>query len=164
MRGGAEKGQQWFEEGKRFKKRNSMTDFVACADALAAGGYAHPDKIVSYGLSAGGLLVGGAMNIAPERWAGIIAKVPFVDMLNTMSDADHPLVPLFRPDWGDPERGTPTPEIEDLLYKYKGNYYSVSLDGDFQTWVYNRWAYENPEFHKAFSDQHGYQLGPPRTW
>lgn len=102
VRGGAEKGQQWFNDGKRFKKRNSMTDFVACADALAAEGYADPQKIVSYGLSAGGLLVGGAMNISPERWAGVIAKVPFVDMLNTMSDADHPLVPLFRPDWGDP--------------------------------------------------------------
>jgi oligopeptidase B len=58
--------------------------------------------VVSYGLSAGGLLVGGAMNAAPELWAGVIASVPFVDMLNTMSDAEHPLVPLFRPDWGDP--------------------------------------------------------------
>ncbi len=73
-------------------------------------------------------------------------------------------VEKYKPDWGDPERGTPTPEIEDLLYKYKGNYYSVSLDGDFQTWVYNRWAYENPEFQKAFADQNGFQLGPPRTW
>ena len=102
VRGGAEKGQQWFIDGKRFNKRNSMTDFVACARALAERGYGAPQKIVSYGLSAGGLLVGGAMNIAPELWAGVIAKVPFVDMLNTMSDADHPLVPLFRPDWGDP--------------------------------------------------------------
>jgi oligopeptidase B len=58
--------------------------------------------VVAYGLSAGGLLVGGAMNLTPTLWGGVIAKVPFVDMLNTMSDREHPLVPLFRPDWGDP--------------------------------------------------------------
>jgi oligopeptidase B len=84
------------------KKRNSMTDFIACAQHLTQSGHAAPGKIVAHGLSAGGLLVCGAMNIAPELWAGVIAQVPFVDMLNTMSDADHPLVPLFRPDWGDP--------------------------------------------------------------
>lgn len=102
VRGGSERGQQWFEGGRRFTKRNSMTDFVACAQALCRRGYSAPGRIVAYGLSAGGLLVGGAMNLAPTLWAGVIAKVPFVDMLNTMSDADHPLVPLFRPDWGDP--------------------------------------------------------------
>lgn len=102
VRGGSEKGRRWFLDGRRFSKRNSMTDFVACAQHLCSKGYAAPKRVVSYGLSAGGLLVGGAMNIAPELWAGVIAKVPFVDMLNTMSDANHPLVPLFRPDWGDP--------------------------------------------------------------
>ncbi|GAB5349740.1 S9 family peptidase [Alteriqipengyuania sp. 357] len=102
VRGGGEEGRQWFLEGRRFQKRNSMTDFIACARHLVAQERCAADKLVAYGLSAGGLLVAGAMNIAPEMWAGVIAKVPFVDMLNTMSDADHPLVPLFRPDWGDP--------------------------------------------------------------
>jgi oligopeptidase B len=102
VRGGAEKGRRWFLDGRRHHKRNSFTDFIACAQHLAATGHAARDRIVSYGLSAGGLLVGGAMNLAPALWAGVIATVPFVDMLNTMSDADHPLVPLFRPDWGDP--------------------------------------------------------------
>ncbi len=102
VRGGSEKGRRWFLDGRLFAKRNSMTDFVACAQALCRGGYTGPKRVVAFGLSAGGLLVGGAMNLAPELWAGVIAKVPFVDMLNTMSDADHPLVPLFRPDWGDP--------------------------------------------------------------
>lgn len=102
VRGGSEKGRRWFLDGRRFHKRNSMTDFIACARHLCDIGYAQPGRIVAQGLSAGGLLVGGAMNIAPELWAGVIAQVPFVDMLNTMSDADHPLVPLFRPDWGDP--------------------------------------------------------------
>jgi oligopeptidase B len=102
VRGGSEKGRRWFDDGKRFRKRNSMTDFIACARHLCAIGYAKPREIVAWGLSAGGLLVAGALNIEPALWAGVIAQVPFVDMLNTMSDAEHPLVPLFRPDWGDP--------------------------------------------------------------
>jgi oligopeptidase B len=76
--------------------------FVACAEHLAAERYTAKGKVVAYGLSAGGLLVGASMNIAPTLWGGVIAQVPFVDMLNTMSDGAHPLVPLFRPDWGDP--------------------------------------------------------------
>jgi oligopeptidase B len=102
VRGGSELGRQWFLDGRRFKKRNSFTDFVACAEHLCAQNVTRKGAIVAYGLSAGGLLVGGAMNTKPEMWAGVIAQVPFVDMLNTMSDGDHPLVPLFRPDWGDP--------------------------------------------------------------
>lgn len=102
VRGGSEKGRQWFLGGRKFTKRNSFTDFIACAEHLAAEGYTAKGKIVAYGLSAGGLLVGASMNIAPTLWGGVIAQVPFVDMLNTMSDGAHPLVPLFRPDWGDP--------------------------------------------------------------
>ncbi|WP_210727624.1 prolyl oligopeptidase family serine peptidase [Sphingopyxis sp. PAMC25046] len=102
VRGGSEKGRRWFLGGRKFTKRNSFTDFIACAEYLADEGYTAKGKIVAYGLSAGGLLVGASMNIAPTLWGGVIAKVPFVDMLNTMSDAAHPLVPLFRPDWGDP--------------------------------------------------------------
>ncbi|ENO88136.1 protease II [Thauera linaloolentis 47Lol = DSM 12138] len=102
VRGGAEKGRRWYRDGCRMNKRNSMTDFIACARHLREIGYAAPGGIVAQGVSAGGLLVCGAMNMAPQLWAGVIAQVPFVDMLNTMSDADHPLVPLLRPDWGDP--------------------------------------------------------------
>lgn len=102
VRGGSEKGRYWYQDGCREKKRNSMTDFIACARHLLDIGYTAPGKIVAHGVSAGGLLVCGAMNLKPHMWAGVIAQVPFVDMLNTMSDADHPLVPLLRPDWGDP--------------------------------------------------------------
>ncbi len=102
VRGGAEKGRRWFLEGRKFSKRNSFTDFNACTDHLVAMGYGAPGRCVAYGLSAGGLLMGGAMNQRPDRYAGVIAQVPFVDMLNTMSDATHPLVPVFRADWGDP--------------------------------------------------------------
>lgn len=102
VRGGSEKGRRWFLGGRKFTKRNSFTDFIACAEYLAGKGYTAKGKVVAYGLSAGGLLVGASMNIAPTLWGGVIAQVPFVDMLNTMSDGAHPLVPLFRPDWGDP--------------------------------------------------------------
>ena len=102
VRGGSEKGYGWYQAGCRENKRNSMTDFIACAQHLQTMGYATPAQTVAYGVSAGGLLVCGAANMAPHLWAGVVAQVPFVDMLNTMSDADHPLVPLLRPDWGDP--------------------------------------------------------------
>lgn len=102
VRGGSEKGWAWYQGGCRSDKRNSMTDFIACAEHLSQIGVAKPGQIVAHGISAGGLLVCGAMNMAPHLWAGVIAEVPFVDMLNTMSDANHPLVPLLRPDWGDP--------------------------------------------------------------
>jgi oligopeptidase B len=102
VRGGSEKGRRWFLDGRRFSKANTFTDFIACAEHLIAQGYARRERIVAYGLSAGGLLMGAVANMRPDLWAGVIAQVPFVDMLNTMSDAEHPLVPLFRPDWGDP--------------------------------------------------------------
>lgn len=102
VRGGSERGRRWFLDGRRDRKHNSFVDFVAAARHLCKLGHGAEGKVVAYGLSAGGLLVAAAMNRAPELWAGVIAKVPFVDMLNTMSDASHPLVPLFRPDWGDP--------------------------------------------------------------
>ncbi|CAL4869351.1 Dipeptidyl aminopeptidase BI (plasmid) [Asticcacaulis sp. MM231] len=102
VRGGSEKGRSWFLDGRKFKKRNSFTDFNACAEYLIAQGYTAKKRLVAYGLSAGGLLVGASLNLRPDLYAGVIAQVPFVDMLNTMSDATHPLVPAFRPDWGDP--------------------------------------------------------------
>lgn len=102
VRGGSEKGYDWYQGGCREHKRNSMSDFLACAQHLQRMGYSAPAQTVSHGVSAGGLLVCGAANMRPDLWAGVIAQVPFVDMLNTMSDAGHPLVPLLRPDWGDP--------------------------------------------------------------
>ncbi|QIL73754.1 S9 family peptidase (plasmid) [Diaphorobacter sp. HDW4B] len=102
VRGGSEKGHDWYQGGCRENKRNSMTDFIACARQLEQLGYTTRSQTVAYGVSAGGLLVCGAANMQPAQWAGVIAQVPFVDMLNTMSDANHPLVPLLRPDWGDP--------------------------------------------------------------
>ncbi|MGN6376204.1 MAG: S9 family peptidase [Sphingomonas sp.] len=102
VRGGSEEGWSWFEQARRFKKKTSFTDFIACAETLIQSRHTAAGRIVPHGYSAGGLLVGAAENMRPDLWAGVIGQAPFVDMLNTMSDPTHPLVPLTRPVWGDP--------------------------------------------------------------
>jgi oligopeptidase B len=102
VRGGSEKGRSWFEQARQLKKKTSFTDFIACAEALIATRHTRAKRIAIHGFSAGGLLVGAAANMRPDLWSAVIGQAPFVDMLNTMSDATHPLVPLTRPVWGDP--------------------------------------------------------------
>ena len=102
VRGGADKGRQWYLDGKLAKKMNTFTDFAAAADALIAGGYTAPKKVVIYGGSAGGLLVAATVNLRPELFGGVIGAVPFIDVLNTISDADLPLTPPEWEEWGDP--------------------------------------------------------------
>ena len=104
VRGGSEKGRGWYLDGKLAHKPRTFTDFIACAERLAALGYGAPGRIVAQGGSAGGMLMGAIANLQPELWAGIIAEVPFVDVLNTMSDEDLPLTPAEWPEWGDPIR------------------------------------------------------------
>ncbi len=103
-RGGSARGRQWYLDGKLDKKLNTFTDFVAAAEALIAGGYTSEKRIVIYGGSAGGMLVGAAVNLRPDLFAGVLAAVPFVDVLNTMSDESLPLTPPEWPEWGDPIR------------------------------------------------------------
>lgn len=102
IRGGSEKGWGWFLDGRKDKKKNTFTDFIACAEELVARGYGTKGKIVAYGGSAGGLLMGAVTNMRPDLWAGVIAAVPFVDVLNTMSDTSLPLTPPEWPEWGNP--------------------------------------------------------------
>ncbi len=102
VRGGSERGWGWFLDGRGPKKPNSFSDFISVAESLCARGCAQPGRIVAYGGSAGGLLVGAALNLRPDLWAGLIAAVPFVDALNTMSDASLPLTPPEWPEWGNP--------------------------------------------------------------
>ncbi len=103
VRGGDDKGRGWFEDGRKKKKVNTFTDFIAVAEGLVARGDARKGRIVSYGGSAGGLLVGAVANMAPDGlFAGHIAAVPFVDVINTMSDATLPLTPPEWPEWGNP--------------------------------------------------------------
>ncbi|MEU7695900.1 MULTISPECIES: S9 family peptidase [Microbispora] len=100
VRGGGEMGRRWYEDGKLTRKKNTFTDFVACARHLKAEGWS--DKIIARGGSAGGLLVGAVANLAPEEFAGIVAEVPFVDALNTILDPSLPLTVTEWDEWGDP--------------------------------------------------------------
>jgi oligopeptidase B len=102
VRGGTEKGSRWYEAGKLGHKANSFTDFIACARHLCALGLTEPGKIVAEGGSAGGMLMGAVANRAPELFGGILAEVPFVDVVNTMMDASLPLTPPEWHEWGNP--------------------------------------------------------------
>jgi oligopeptidase B len=104
VRGGTEKGWRWYLDGKRENKRNTFTDFIAAAGALANAGFTKRGRIVAEGGSAGGMLMGAVANMAPELFAGIVAEVPFVDVLNTILDDTLPLTPPEWPEWGDPIR------------------------------------------------------------
>ncbi|ODT59124.1 MAG: peptidase S9 [Phenylobacterium sp. SCN 69-14] len=102
IRGGSDKGWGWFLDGRKEKKTNTFTDFIACAEHLSASGYGKAGRMVAYGGSAGGMLMGAVVNLRPDLWSGIIAAVPFVDVLNTMSDTSLPLTPPEWPEWGNP--------------------------------------------------------------
>jgi oligopeptidase B len=102
IRGGKDKGFSWYEDGKMEKKANTFKDFIAAADHLVTEKYTSYDNIIAEGGSAGGMLMGAIANMAPEKFAGIIAAVPFVDVLNTMLDDTLPLTPPEWPEWGNP--------------------------------------------------------------
>jgi oligopeptidase B len=102
IRGGMEKGYRWYADGKREKKRNTFTDFIAAAEGLIAENLARPGNIAIHGGSAGGMLMGAVVNMRPDLWRAVVADVPFVDVLNTMCDTTLPLTPIEWPEWGNP--------------------------------------------------------------
>jgi oligopeptidase B len=102
VRGGKDKGYRWYTDGKMQKKRNTFTDFIASGEFLVAQGLAERGRIIANGGSAGGMLMGAVANMAPDLFLGVIADVPFVDVLNTMLDKDLPLTPPEWPEWGNP--------------------------------------------------------------
>jgi oligopeptidase B len=102
IRGGSDKGWGWYLDGKRDKKTNSFDDFAACGRALIDAKYTGAKRLVGHGGSAGGMLMGAVANRAGELFAGIVAEVPFVDVLNTMLDDTLPLTPPEWPEWGNP--------------------------------------------------------------
>ncbi|MBR0177224.1 MAG: S9 family peptidase [Bacteroidales bacterium] len=102
IRGGEEMGRQWYEDGKMLNKKNTFLDFIACAEHLINNGYTSPQKMFAMGGSAGGLLVGAVVNMRPDLWKGVIAQVPFVDVVTTMLDESIPLTTGEYDEWGNP--------------------------------------------------------------
>lgn len=102
VRGGGELGRAWYDHGKLLHKMNTFTDFVACADHLVEHGWVAPDRLAAEGGSAGGLLVGAAVNLAPHRFRAVHAAVPFVDALTTILDPTLPLTVVEWEEWGNP--------------------------------------------------------------
>jgi oligopeptidase B len=103
IRGGQEMGRQWYEDGKMMKKKNTFTDFIDCGEFLVKEKYTSPAHLYAQGGSAGGLLMGAVVNMAPNLWHGVIAQVPFVDVINTMLDESIPLTTNEFNEWGNPK-------------------------------------------------------------
>ena len=102
IRGGGELGRRWYDEGKLLAKKNTFTDFVACARHLVKAGWTASDRLVARGASAGGLLMGAVANLAPDAFTGIVAQVPFVDALTSILDPSLPLTVTEWEEWGNP--------------------------------------------------------------
>jgi oligopeptidase B len=102
IRGGEELGRWWYEDGKLLKKKNTFSDFIACAEHLVESRYTSPEKLFAMGGSAGGLLMGVVLNMRPDLFAGVVAAVPFVDVVTTMLDESIPLTTSEYDEWGNP--------------------------------------------------------------
>jgi oligopeptidase B len=115
VRGGKDKGYSWYERGKLMRKKNTFLDFVSAAEHLCRSGYGRFGNVTIHGGSAGGMLVGASANLRPDLFRAVVGEVPFVDVLNTMCDAELPLTPPEWPEWGNP--------IEDPeAYRYIASY------------------------------------------
>lgn len=114
IRGGQEMGRQWYEDGKKLKKKNTFTDFIDCAEYLIANDYTSKGNVYASGGSAGGLLMGAVVNMRPDLWNGVVAGVPFVDVVTTMLDESIPLTTGEFDEWGNPK--------EKEYYEYMKSY------------------------------------------
>jgi len=148
IRGGSEMGRYWYEDGKLLKKRNTFTDFNDCAQYLINEKYTSSDKLFAMGGSAGGLLMGAILNMRPDLYKGVIAAVPFVDVVTTMLDESIPLTTSEWDEWGDPRK----PEYYDYMLSYspydqvkKMNYPNILVttgywDSQVQYWEPSKWV------------------------
>ena len=114
IRGGQEMGRQWYDNGKLLKKKNTFTDFITCAEFLVGEKFTNPEKLFAMGRSAGGLLTGAISNMRPDLFKGIVAEVPFVDVVTTMLDSSIPLTTGEYDEWGDPNQQ----EFYDYMLSY----------------------------------------------
>ncbi len=149
VRGGQELGRRWYEDGKLLKKKNTFTDFIACAEFLdPSENSPTPEKLFAMGRSAGGLLMGAISNMRPDLFKGIVAEVPFVDVVTTMLDASIPLTTGEYDEWGDPNQK----EYYDYMLSYspydnvESKAYPAMLitgglhDSQVQYWEPAKWA------------------------
>ena len=148
IRGGQELGRQWYDDGKLLKKKNTFTDFIACAEYLIQQRFTKPDKLFAMGRSAGGLLMGAVSNLRPDLFKGIVAEVPFVDVVTTMLDPSIPLTTGEYDEWGDPNKK----EFYDYMLSYspydhveRKNYPAMLItgglhDSQVQYWEPAKWV------------------------
>ena len=148
IRGGQELGRQWYDDGKLLKKKNTFTDFIACAEYLIQQRFTKQDKLFAMGRSAGGLLMGAVSNLRPDLFKGIVAEVPFVDVVTTMLDPSIPLTTGEYDEWGDPNKK----EFYDYMLSYspydhveRKNYPAMLItgglhDSQVQYWEPAKWV------------------------
>jgi oligopeptidase B len=148
VRGGQELGRQWYEDGKLLKKKNTFTDFIACAEFLIREKFTRAEKLFAMGRSAGGLLMGAISNMRPDLFRGIVAEVPFVDVVTTMLDSSIPLTTGEYDEWGDPNQK----DFYDYMLSYspydnvRDQYYPDMLvtaglhDSQVQYWEPAKWV------------------------
>lgn len=148
IRGGQEMGRQWYEDGKLLKKKNTFYDFIDCAEYLVKEKYTSPQHLYAMGGSAGGLLMGAVVNMRPDLWNGVIAAVPFVDVVTTMLDESIPLTTFEWDEWGNPHQK----EYYDYMLSYSPydnveakNYPSMLVttglhDSQVQYWEPAKWV------------------------
>ncbi|MBU2649937.1 MAG: S9 family peptidase [Bacteroidetes bacterium] len=148
VRGGEEMGRNWYEDGKKLKKINTFNDFIDCGRYLTKNGYTNPDKLFASGGSAGGLLIGAVINMEPELFRGVIAAVPFVDVVTTMLDESIPLTTGEYNEWGNPNEK----EYYDYMLSYspydnvvEQNYPNILVttgwhDSQVQYWEPAKWV------------------------
>jgi oligopeptidase B len=148
IRGGEDLGRQWYEDGKLLKKKNTFTDFIDCSKFLIEQKYTSPEHLYAEGGSAGGLLMGAIVNLAPELYHGIIAQVPFVDVITTMLDDSIPLTTGEYDEWGNPNvkkyykyMASYSPYDNVKKQKYPNMYVSTGLhDSQVQYWEPAKWV------------------------
>jgi oligopeptidase B len=148
IRGGQEMGRQWYEDGKMFKKKNTFTDFIDCSKFLIEQKYTSSEHLYAEGGSAGGLLMGAVVNMAPQLYKGIIAQVAFVDVVTTMLDDTIPLTTGEYDEWGNPNEKkyydymkSYSPYDNVKSQKYPNMYVSTGLhDSQVQYWEPAKWV------------------------
>jgi oligopeptidase B len=148
IRGGEDLGRQWYEDGKLLKKKNTFTDFIDCSKFVIEQKYTSPEHLYAEGGSAGGLLMGVIVNLAPELYHGIIAQVPFVDVITTMLDESIPLTTGEYDEWGNPNvkkyynyMASYSPYDNVKIQKFPNMYVSTGLhDSQVQYWEPAKWV------------------------